>query len=66
VRRVRRGAGVLLLDALLVTPDSARSAASRREYSSTSGLSSFNRAWISLRFSSRKSVKGGSFHQKGE
>ena len=31
-------------------------AASRRLYSSTSGRSSFSRAWISLRFSSRKSA----------
>src|SRR6476661_7425520 len=43
------GAGVVS------TPERARSAASRRWNSSTSGRSSLSRAWISLRFSSRKS-----------
>src|SRR5215212_3619292 len=53
--------GVLLVAPLVPTPESARSAASRRVYSSTSGLSSFRRAWISLRFSSRKSAICGAF-----
>src|SRR5918997_2600247 len=41
-----------------VTVASADAAASRRSYSSTSGLSSFSRASISCRFSSRKSADG--------
>ena len=40
----------------LVRPPSASSAAWSNWYSSTYGLSSFSRAWISLRFSSRKSA----------
>ena len=55
--RARRGA--VAVDAArglgVPTPESACSAASRRWYSSTSGRSSFSRAEISLRFSSRKS-----------
>ncbi len=42
------------------TPDRAAAAFSRRWYSSTIGRSSFSRASISLRFSSRKSVTSNS------
>jgi hypothetical protein len=60
-RRVRRAGAaaavaVLANDVLLPMPDSAASAASSSRYSSTSGCSSLSRAWISLRFSSRKSA----------
>src|SRR5918994_2164109 len=52
----RRVAGAAARAGLDSTPASARSATSRRWYSSTSGFSSWSRAWISLRFSSRKSA----------
>src|SRR3954468_13511891 len=63
VRRAARfagaAAGAEVVPALVLPPpllprlESALSAASSSRYSSTSGLSSFNRAWISLCFSSR-------------